>query len=178
VTVIVLLNGAFGIGKSTIARRMAARLPRSIVLNPEPIGVVLQRAGRMVGMTIDDFQDLALWRRLTVLAVRTARIIRPNVIVPMAFSNSAYLREIRSALSVLDGRVIHFCLVAPVEVVHARLRFRGAHPRRNEWEYRRASECCAAHVAPEFFRQVPAAGREPDAIAEELIAALFSKAER
>ena len=166
---ILLLNGAFGIGKTTVARRVRDARPHSIVLNPEPIGVVLQRSARLLGKRVDDFQDLALWRRLTIVAVRLARIVRSNVIVPMAFSNAAYLDEIRSALRRFDDTVLHVCLVAPLDVVHARLEARGAHPLTHAWEYRRAAECCTVHRGGEFAKQVRADG-DAGSVADDVLA--------
>src|SRR5687767_2126468 len=68
VTLILLLNGAFGIGKTSVARRLVARLPRAVLYDPEIIGIALQRAARIVGWNVPDFQDLRLWRRLTITA--------------------------------------------------------------------------------------------------------------
>jgi hypothetical protein len=170
--VILLLNGAFGIGKTAVGRSLADRLPRSVLFDPETIGLILQGTARLGGRKVDDFQDLRLWRRLTIGGLRLARIFWPNVIVPMAFSDVAYLQEIRTGVSRFEPELFHFCLVAPVEVVHARLRSRGADPTREAWQYRRASECCAVHVRPEFSKHVPAANRNPDEIAQELLEAI------
>ena len=63
------LNGAFGIGKTTVARALVKRLPRAVLFDPEPIGVLLQRFRR-----VDDFQDLRAWRRLTIFGIRIARM--------------------------------------------------------------------------------------------------------
>ncbi len=157
---IVFLNGAFGIGKTTVARALVARLPRAVLFDPEPIGIVLQRIRR-----IDDFQDFVLWRRLTILGLRLTRMLWPNVVVPMAFSNSAYLEEIRDAVSRFEPHVLHFCLVAPYEVVHARLQQRGD---AGEWGKRRARECCDVHGEARFAVQIDAE-REPSAIVEDLL---------
>ena len=161
---ILLLNGAFGIGKTTVARVLVARLPRAVLFDPEPLGLVLQRLRR-----VDDFQDLALWRRLTVLGLRLTRMLRPNVIVPMAISNAAYLAEIRDGASRFEPRVLHVCLVAPFDVVRDRLRRRGADA--GEWELRRARECCDVHGDPRFAMQIDAQ-REPSAIVEEVLSRL------
>ncbi|HEX6083646.1 MAG TPA: AAA family ATPase [Thermoanaerobaculia bacterium] len=161
---ILFLNGAFGIGKSTVSRALVERLPRAVLFDPEPLGIALQRLRR-----VDDFQDLALWRRLTLLGLRCTRLLRPNVIVPLAISNAAYLAELRDGASRFDARVLHVCLVAPFDVVRERLRRRGRDA--GEWELRRARECCDAHGDPRFATQV-SAEREPSAIVEELLARL------
>jgi predicted kinase len=167
--VILLLNGAFGVGKTTVARSLVRRLPRAVLFDPEIIGIALQRGAHLAGRKVDDFQDLPSWRRLTIIGLRTIRLFYPNIVVPMAFSKVEYLQEIRSAIGRFEPRVLHFCLVAPVEVVHERLRLRGADPVRAAWEYRRATECCIAHKSEEFARHIATADRDADEIAEELL---------
>ncbi|HJQ38946.1 MAG TPA: AAA family ATPase [Thermoanaerobaculia bacterium] len=169
---IVLLNGAFGIGKTTVARDVVRRMPRAMLFDPEWIGIPLQRVARLFGRSVDDFQDLRSWRRLTVFGLRIARWFRPNIVVPMAFSNAAYLQEIRDGARSFDEHVTHFCLVAPLDVVRARLRRRGATEANAPWEYRRASECCAAHGSREFAQQISAEARNPAEIAGEVLRAL------
>lgn len=162
---IVLLNGAFGVGKTTVARLMVARMPRAILFDPELIGFVLQRITR-----VEDFQDLRLWRRLTILGLRIARLFFPNVVVPMAISNAAYLEELRAGIARFEPRVLHYCLIAPLEVIHERQRNRRVDARDAAWQHRRAAECCAAHGGPEFAVHVPAHDRDAVTIAEELVA--------
>ena len=153
---IVLLNGAFGIGKTTVARALVSQLRRAVIVDPEPAGIVLQRMGRIAGRRIDDFQNLRMWRRLTVGVIRTARLLYPNVLVPMAFSNIDYLDEIRRRLQRFDSRVLHFCLIAPIDVVNERLARRRLRPEDQAWQLRRAAECCAVHSEPRFATHVNA----------------------
>jgi hypothetical protein len=167
--VILLLNGAFGIGKTTVARLLVRRLSRAILFDPELIGIAQQRVLRLAGRKVDDFQDLPSWRRLTIAGVRATRMVYPNVIVPMALSNVAYLQEIRDGLGRFESRVFHCCLVAPIEVVRERQRRRGAVGDDAAWQDRRAVECCAIHENTEFARHIGAADRDLDDIADELL---------
>jgi len=160
--VILLLNGSFGIGKTTVARLLVKRMPRAVLFNPEIIGSALQ-----LFRPVYDFQDLPSWRRMTIACLRATRLVWPNVVVPMAFSNLEYLDEIRRGIERFEPDVVHVCLVAPVEVVHARIRRRGD---TDEWPYRRASECCVVHQGDEFATHVDAV-RAPEVIAEELLTA-------
>jgi hypothetical protein len=171
---IVFVNGAFGIGKSTVARLLVACLPRAVLYDPELPGIALQHLARLFGRHVDDFQDLRLWRRLTILALRIARWFRPNVIVPMAFSNAAYLQEIRGAVTRFEPHTLHFCLIAPIDVVRERLRTRRVQPADGAWQDRRASECCELHPQPAFARHVDAAKRDVMQIADEIFRALPS----
>ena len=153
-SMILLLNGAFGVGKTTVARLLRERIRRSAIVDPELIGIPLQRLAALVGRRPDDFQDMRSWRRLTIRSIRAARLVRRSVIVPIAISNRAYLDEIRAGVAGTDAQVVHVCLTAPIDVVRQRLHGRGADPVRNAWEFRRAAECCDAHDRPEFARQI------------------------
>jgi hypothetical protein len=176
----VLVNGAFGIGKTTVARRLRDRLAGSALFDPELVGFVLRRLPSWVpleGRGTDDFQDLALWRRASVRGIRLARALRETVIVPMAFSNLAYLRELTAGVARFDARVRHFCLTAPFPVVRARLEGRGLDPASpaGAWQLRRAAECCAAHASPEFAEQIPTEDASPAEAAAAIAARLAGR---
>jgi predicted kinase len=163
----ILINGAFGIGKSSVARELRALLPGSVIYDPEPVGIVLQRFRRR---RVSDFQQLPSWRRLTVTAARSVAVFRIPVIIPMAFSELAYLEEVRSGLARSSRPVLHFCLTAPLDVVRGRLRHRG-HPledARWAWMHRRAAECCVAHQSESFAAHVPTESRLATAVAADL----------
>ena len=165
----VLLNGAFGIGKTTVARALRRELPGAAIFDPEWVGFVLRR---LPAYASSDYQHLPAWRRLAVLGARAFGVGRRIVIVPMAFSEIRYLDEVRAPLAASGRPVLHFCLVAPLEVVRARLASRGeslGDPRR-EWVHRRAAECCRAHDRAEFAIRVPAAEATPQEIAAGLAA--------
>jgi deoxyadenosine/deoxycytidine kinase len=60
--IFVLINGPFGIGKTTSARLVVERFPNSMLFDPEEIGAFLRRLlGNLVAAS--DYQDLELWRR-------------------------------------------------------------------------------------------------------------------
>jgi hypothetical protein len=171
---IVFLNGAFGVGKTVVARHLRRRLPASAIYDPELLGFVLQRLPRLAPRDTEDFQDLPLWRRGSVRGIQLVRTFRPTVLVPMTFSNLDYLREILSGVQRFDSQVRHFCLTAPLAVVEARLARRGSDPthRVTAWQLRRAAECCAAHAAPEFSEHVATDHRDVREVAMEIEARL------
>jgi hypothetical protein len=170
--VIVFLNGAFGIGKTSVANHLRRRLPDSAIFDPEHVGFVLQRLPRWVplaGRGTDDFQDLPLWRRASVRGIALVRRFRGTVLVPMAFTNLAYLDELLSGARVADPCVRHFCLTAPLDVVERRLAGRGGV---TAWQRRRAAECCAAHGDAAFAEHVETARRTADEVAGEIASRL------
>lgn len=155
--VIVFINGAFGVGKTTVARLLRARLPGSGIFDPEFVGRALQvLPGWVVHHRSDDFQDLPQWRRLSLIGIGLTRRVRRHVIVPMAISNPDYLRELLDGARRIDPRVSHVCLTAPLDVIYQRLAGRGT---RNDaagaWAFRRAAECHVAHVSPLFAEWLP-----------------------
>ena len=169
---VVLLNGSFGIGKTTVARILTKRLPGTVLFDPELIGFVLQRARKLAGRPVDDFQDIPLWRRLVILGIRIMTRLRRNVIVPMAFSNRSYLEEVRSGIARYEPDVRHVCLVAPEQVVYERLARRGGGSTEADlaWQYRRAAECCVAHRDAAFAEHISTDGITAAEVAERLLA--------
>ncbi len=124
--VLVFINRSFGIGKTTVARILADRLPKSAVFDPEPIGLVLSRMalGLPLSQRTDDFQDLVSWRRTSVQAIRFTLRFQKTVIVPMTLSNLSYLGEFLSHFRGGGVPTLHFCVAAPHRVVLERLRSR------------------------------------------------------
>jgi hypothetical protein len=164
---VVFINGSFGIGKTTVSRLLAAQLPGSLVFDPEPMGVILMHLAALGRRPKDDFQDLVAWRWLGARAIRIARRFCGTVVVPMAFTNLAYLGEFLSYLRERRVPTLHFCLTAPHSVVVERL-----HARQRKgptaWQLRRSVECCDAHGAPEFAEHVPTAGRTAREVANDI----------
>jgi hypothetical protein len=171
---IVLINGSFGVGKTTVARLLVDRIPQSILFDPEIIGFVLRRLPRFVpldGRGSDDYQDIALWRRLaSLMPALLDKIGRRNVIVPMAFSNLDYLSQVRSGFARYAIPVHHFCLTASLTVVQSRLLNRGLDPNSAEgrWVFSKAAYCCRVHSAPEFAEHVMTDERLPEDIANDI----------
>lgn len=172
---IIMINGAFGVGKTTVARILVNRISNSTLFDPEIIGFVLRRLPHSLLLETrspDDFQDFILWRKLTILtAVLLHKIGRRTVIMPMTFSNLAYLNQIRFAF-LRDGITVHhFCLTASVEVVQKRLMERGVSPSSaaGKWVYPRATYCCKVHSAPEFSQHITTDERLPSAVADEIL---------
>jgi hypothetical protein len=62
---ILFINGPFGVGKTSVARLLVHKMPRSMLYDPEMIGAVLHRVLGPFGKA-EDYQDYALWRPLLV----------------------------------------------------------------------------------------------------------------
>jgi hypothetical protein len=172
---VVIINGSFGVGKTTVAKLLRDSLPGSIVYDPEWVGVILQRLPRWIrlkGGRTDDFQDIELWRRLTVMGVSLFGLLaRGSVIVPMAFSNYSYLDEIVAGIRGNQPATRIFCLRAGLPTIERRLAERGAKIEGpgSEWLARRIRECDEAHRDARFGEPVETEGRPPRAVAADIL---------
>jgi predicted kinase len=165
----IMINGAFGVGKTTVARELRNLLPGSCIFDPEKIGVGMMY---LPGYRASDFQHLRSWRKLALFGARLAGRLHNTVIIPMAFSEVQYLHEVKVGIASPTRPVLHFCLTAPLAVVESRLAARGEIKGEPAWEwvYRRAAECCVAHENAAFAVQLPTEHLQPRAVAEEVLA--------
>ncbi len=154
---VLLLNGSFGVGKTTVARLLRQSVAGSAICDPEAVGYVLRRLPAWVplrGRGTGDYQDMPAWRAWTLAGIRATRLLHRIVIVPMAFSDPTSLAEIRHGIQRFDPQIRHFCLIAPLAEVEARLSKRGvdASTAEGAWAFRRASEFTAdpslANISP------------------------------
>ncbi len=164
IVVILWLNGPFGVGKTSVARRLVARLPAATLLDPERIGFVLARATRE-GRRASDFQDLTAWRTWTVRGLRAAAKLRAHVVVPMTLVDVGYFEEIVGALRGTGIDVRHFTLMAAPGIVRARLHARGSAV---AWGERQLDRCITALNDPRFAEHVATDAQSIDDVAEEI----------
>ena len=167
---IIMLNGPFGVGKSTVAQLLHDRLPRSMIYDPEVVGAalrVLTEGIRTPDEETDDFQDLALWPSLTVLvAEQLYRRYQRDLIVPMTIAHPVYLATITAGLGAIAPPLHHFCLVASPETVHMRLLDRGGSI---EWPWRKSQDCIPRFSDSRFAAHIDTQDRSPKAIAQVIL---------
>ncbi len=167
---ILFINGAFGVGKTTVAQALAACLPNSLLFDPEEVGFFLRRIVHPVEQPTD-FQDLALWRMLTVHTAQALRAVYGrDLIVPMTIWQPAYFAEVVGGLRALEPACYHICLTAPAAVIYDRLQARGDAPGSFAWE--RVAPCVAAFAHSRFAHHIPTAGRSPAALVAAILALL------
>jgi predicted kinase len=117
--VIVWINGAFGAGKTTTAALVHQRLPDSQIFDPEFIGFMLRA---VVDVPTGDFQDLRIWRRLTVQTMAALdEEYGGTWIAPMSLINSDYRAEILAGLRDSGVEVREFVLSVPADVLRQRI---------------------------------------------------------
>jgi hypothetical protein len=172
---IIMLNGAFGVGKSTVAKVLVDRLaPNAHLFDPERVGTMVRRVTQGIRThdeDTEDFQDIALWRSLTAqTAAALLAQVHGTLAVPMTLANPACFREIKGGFERIEPAVRHFCLMASGRTIHRRLFSRGHLP--GSWPWKRTTRCLAALRSPEFAEHLDTehvtVGQITDKIIEEL----------
>lgn len=166
-----MLNGTFGVGKTSVAQVLARILPNATLFDPEEVGKMVRRVTHEVRFgaeASDDFQDIALWRSLTVAtAAGLVERYGRDLVVPMTLVNPAYLEEIRIGLSEVSEPLHHFCLTAPLEVIQHRLSERGDPP--GSWPWQRTLAYHSRFEDEHYRIHVSTENRTPQEVAEHIL---------
>ena len=118
---IIWLNGAHGVGKTTAAVLAQQRIPGSRVLDAEKVGETLMDIRPGLPET-DDFQHWPPWRPLVVeTARRVLEYAGGTLIMPMTVLVEAYWREIHDGLAAYGVPVRHVLLHADRDVLQRRI---------------------------------------------------------
>jgi deoxyadenosine/deoxycytidine kinase len=150
---IIMINGAFGVGKTSVSSGLAEQIENSIIFDPEEVGFMLRNiipeGIRCKDEDTGDFQDLELWRKL-IVTVAGDLIDRYNVnlIVPMTIYRKEYFDYIYNGFKELDRDIHHFCLTASFDTIHRRLENRG--DVKGSWAYKQTARCIASFEKYDF----------------------------
>ena len=152
--VVVWINGAFGVGKTSVARALVRQWDGAVLFDPEQISALLQRTIPHERHT-DDYQDFPLWRRLTMETVSgLVTEYRRPVVVPMTLTNDAYRQEIIGGLRGSGVEVFHFALTARPATIKRRLLARLVRAQPILWAWARVERCCEALERPDFREHI------------------------
>ncbi len=163
---VIWLNGAFGVGKTTVARALAAELPGALLMDPEDIGRMLRRIVPAAVFT-SDFQQIPSWRRLTVATIESLLRDHPGpLVVPMTVVDPVYFDETVGRLRQAGITVHHFTLAAGPKTIRRRLLWRVSVPWATWWAWRRVQRCTGALRSSLFATHVDTENRSvPDIVA-------------
>ena len=166
------INGAFGVGKTTAAKALEKQWPGSYRFDPEQIGFMLRKVVPAKCLT-GDFQDLKLWRELTVTTLADlARSCKGPIIVPMTLVNQQYFDEIVGELRRRGLDVHHFALVASRATLHKRIRGRLLLPHAKRWVRAQVERCVTALESPAFAVHIQTDNRSVAEVVSEIRAQL------
>ena len=165
---IVMINGAFGIGKTTVANSLASKLENSLIFDPEEVGTLVRSITGIVRTGIEDtgdYQDIEMWRTLTVhVAGELYKKYGRHLIIPMTISNLSYFKEIKEGFGRIDSDLHHFCLMGCACTIHNRLEKRGDIT--GSWPFQQTAKCLQAFQSSEFAIHIDAENNAPTEIAE------------
>jgi chloramphenicol 3-O-phosphotransferase len=114
---VIWINGAFSVGKTSVANRLTEQLEDSFLLDPEVIGGMLRDHLVPASLYPGDFQDLPLWRAFTHDAVlHAAEHSESIVVVPMTVARRDYFEELIGSIRE-RVRLDHYTLVASRETI-------------------------------------------------------------
>ena len=132
---IVWLNGAHGVGKTTTSALVQQRIPGSRVFDAEKVGETLMDISPGLPST-DNFQHWPPWRPLVVeTAYHVLDYTGGTLVIPMTVLVEQYWREISTGLEQHGIEVRHFVLHADYDALRGRIErdhplgspFRAAH---------------------------------------------------
>jgi hypothetical protein len=148
---IIWLNGPFGVGKTTVAHELVQLIPNARIADPERIGYVMKRTFWWKA----DYQEVALWRRLTVRQLRR-RARRATVIVPMTVVDPAVFAEITAGARV-------FALTATRATITNRI---NGGDEAHVWRTQNLDRCLQAFDTDDFGERIDTRNRTPREVAE------------
>lgn len=170
---IVMINGAFGSGKTTTAQSLVSQIPNSMIFDPEEIGFLLRNILKDIDPQQDDFQHYPLWRTLvTEVARQLQQQYKRHLIVPMTIWREAYFEEVSQGFKNIDPAFFHFCLTAPVSTIRERLLARGEQP--GSWAEQQAEHCVNAFKSPVFTVQIDTATKNLEEVVETIMSQVDS----
>ncbi len=164
----VLINGPFGIGKTTTAQALIQRLPDSQLFDPEIIGASLRA---LLGplWTGSDYQDLPLWRSQTInLASCIHADYGRTLVVPMTLWRRDYFDEITGGWRSHGAEVVCFRLIASRETVIERILSRPERDGPHDWCLSHLDAGLTAANDPAFGIEIETDDRTPAEIAQQI----------
>ena len=172
---IIWVNGAFGVGKTTLTRELLDRHPEFVAFDPEGVGELLQQSigARVV---VRDFQDWPPWRDLVPRAAAgIADTTGSTLVAPQTVVVREYWLELMQGFAELGHEVFHIVLDADEETLSARIAGSGEAV---EWRQERLADYLSAR---EWLREeadlvLDTTSASPAELAEQVEAALSDKA--
>ena len=166
---ILFINGSFGVGKTTVAEMLVRHVSNSLLFDAEEVGFFLRNIVRPIE-SFDDFQDLPMWRTLTIsTALLLKKTYGRTLIMPMTIWHRPYFDEVMSGLRQFEPHLYHFCLTASAETIRQRLENRPDSQQAYNWISERIERCVSAFQSPAFAMQIASDDKTPEQIVAEIM---------
>jgi predicted kinase len=149
---IIWINGPFGVGKTTLARHLAAAIGQSIILDPERLGGLLLNQIPVV-LHADEMECEPVWRKTLLSMLQSAaQTYDWPIIVPMMIARPQGHDEIIGGLAQAGVSVSQFTLLAEPKNILARMQARGDGPA--SWEARQVARCVEELRHPRYAEHI------------------------
>lgn len=170
---IVFLNGAFGVGKTSTARVLHEKLPDSLLFDPEWVGTMLRATLKERTEWPGDYQSLPAWRRVVISTVRELRRDYAQLlIIPMTVWRADVWRQLRAGFCAADPELRAFRLTATEETLRSRILGRPEEEGPHGWCLRHMAVAIAALRDHEYGTEIPTDERTPEEIGAAILSTL------
>lgn len=140
---IVWINGPFGGGKSTTAKRVVERLDGCRLFDPEWVGYLLREHLR--DQATEDFQDLPSWRRLVpTVASELHRATGDTLLATQSVQHPGFWNELATGLEAVGIPLVHIVLDMEERALRERIDRDDVELGAAEWRHAHVSEFLAA----------------------------------
>jgi hypothetical protein len=174
---IVFINGAFGVGKTTVAKLIRMQRPDCRIFDPEVIGAQLKNDSSHTDALDHDFQDLPEWRTLVIQAVKEAHAAGSGpLLIPMTVWRSEYLGELSRGFSMIDRDVLLLRLTACEDTLRTRILGPPEDEGPHAWCLSHLEVCLRAFANPLFGQEVATDNQTPTDVARVILQMLTESA--
>ena len=137
---IIWINGAFGVGKTSVASKLSNVLKNSYIFDPEMAGEYIWDNLPEEISRKGDFQDIPMWREFNYQMIDyIQKVWDGNIIVPMTITNPLYYEELILRLEKSGSKLFHFILSSDRESLLKRLEQRGDYA--SSWPANQIDRC-------------------------------------
>ena len=165
---IIWIDGAYGVGKSTLAEKLHALLPNSFIFDAENVGNAVRENMPQSVYYSETFEGYPLWfhvcnELLTELTDRFDGV----VLVPMTLIQQESFARVAEPLRDKGIEIVHVLLESSREIIHDRILERGESE--DCWCMRHIDECLSVQQHYEDVIRVPSLGLTADELAKEVM---------
>jgi hypothetical protein len=161
--VILLINGPFGVGKTTVARILVGRLRRAVLFDPEHVGWWL----RLAGSEHTDFQDDPRWPGHVVKTARVMRVFGRTLVMPITLWRSERFDAVVRGLKEF-APTIAFRLSAAESELRRRIDADLKQPGARTWRLKHLRACLEAFSSGDFGLELPTDGFTAEQVATQI----------
>ena len=167
---VIWLSGAYGVGKSTVAKVLAKKLENAMIFDAEEVGNAVR--GNYPNAPYGYiFEDYPLWADFCRRLIRDVHdTFGKNIIVDMTLVRKSSKETIIDGLKKDGIDVYFFVLTASRQTIHDRILVRGEGE--DCWCMENLDMAMEKSAALDGAVYIDTQGVDPDAIAEQILAAL------